>query len=100
MPIGSPRKRHSKRFRLLRAQAILAMDGREPYSGPIKLMIKMMDPPRLPESGLNEDYAMAIADSLAAMWGEDFRQNPIVFERESQIKSLKVGRFNGELSSL
>lgn len=90
VPLGAPRNQHDSRFRILRHAAITAVDGRAPYNGPVTLTLVLPTERDRTESGIEEDYAWGVVESLIRLAVEDVADTPIVFYEKSQITDLRV----------
>ena len=91
VPLGVPRQKHDKRFRLLRKRAIEAMDGRAPHKERVLITVVLPQKDIRSERGPAEDYGVAVIESLIAIRAEGHRYDPVVFHSETQVDKLIVG---------
>ena len=86
--IRNPRHRRHDRFKQLRDAAIVAMDGRARYSGPVELNVTIFAP-TLDHSLV--DYLGGIMDTLDGGHGPSFTYLPVVYQDDCQVVSSKFG---------
>ncbi|MBX3360302.1 MAG: hypothetical protein KF912_10370 [Phycisphaeraceae bacterium] len=99
VPLGARHQAHHKRFKLLREHAVEAMDGRAPYAGAVSVTLLLPPERDRSESGLNDDYAWSVVESMIACSGDSFWHDPIVCYLRSQIASLRVGLHDAQSES-
>jgi hypothetical protein len=80
--IRNPKHPRYEAFMRLREAAITAMDGRECYSGPIRMDFSLCAP-RLERRLL--DYMAGIEDTLDGSHGPNFTYLPIVYQDDCQL---------------